>query len=245
MPFILGFVEEPQGFLKYGALFVDYFFIFDIFFNFFAATREEDGTLITRNKKIAINYMKGWFFFDLIASFPFEEVINLTVKYRTNSGPVDNQNLQLAKMMKLPRISRISRIARLFKVIKFLKKNPTLTKLKDELNISNGAVRLAKSAMMGLVIVHGVACLWFFSARLNDFSEDTWIVRLDELDSSMTRQYILSLYWSVQTVLTVGYGDIGAVTALEKWICISWMMFGVIIYAFGIGTISQVLEKVE
>ena len=81
--------------MKYGALFVDYFFIFDIFFNFFAATREEDGTLITRNKKIAINYMKGWFFFDLIASFPFEEVINLTVKYRTNSGPVDNQNLQL------------------------------------------------------------------------------------------------------------------------------------------------------
>jgi hypothetical protein len=45
--------------------------------------------------------------------------------------------------MKLPRISRISRIARLVKVVKFLKKNPTLSKLKDELNISNGALRLA------------------------------------------------------------------------------------------------------
>ena len=90
MPFILGFVEEPQGFLKYGAMFVDYFFILDIFFNFFAATREEDGTLTTKNKRIALNYLNGWFFFDLIASFPFEKVINFTVKYRTNSGPVDN-----------------------------------------------------------------------------------------------------------------------------------------------------------
>jgi hypothetical protein len=90
MPFTLGFVEEPEGFLKYGAMFVDYFFIFDIFFNFFAAFTEEDGSLVVKNKQIAINYMKGWFFFDLMASFPFEEVINFTVKYKANSGPVDN-----------------------------------------------------------------------------------------------------------------------------------------------------------
>ena len=111
-------------------------------------------------------------------------------------------------MLKLPRISRISRLARLVKVISFIKKNPSLSKLKDDLNISNGALRLAQSAMMAMVIIHGVACLWFFSARLYNFSDDTWIVRVGDQDSSTTRKYILSLYWSIQTVLTVGYGDI-------------------------------------
>ena len=141
-------------------------------------------------------------------------------------------------MLKLPRISRISRLARLVKVVTFIKTNPSLSKLKDDLNISNGALRLAQSGMMGLVIIHGVACLWFFSAQLNDFNEDTWIARKELQEASITRQYILSLYWSIQTVLTVGYGDIGAVTNLEKWISIGWMMVGVGFYSFGIGTIA-------
>lgn len=66
-------------------MFVDYFFIVDIFFNFFAAIREEDGSLDTRNKSIAISYIKGWFLFDFIASFPTEDVINIAIKY----GPTE------------------------------------------------------------------------------------------------------------------------------------------------------------
>jgi hyperpolarization activated cyclic nucleotide-gated potassium channel 1 len=43
----------------------------------------------------------------------------------------------------------------------------------------------------------------------------------------------------------VGYGDIPAVTTLEKWMSISWMMVGVGFYSYIIGTVSQVLEKMD
>ena len=31
--------------------------------------------------------------------------------------------------------------------------------------------------MLSFVIVHFVACMWYFSSKMYDFSEDTWIVR--------------------------------------------------------------------
>lgn len=47
---------------------MNYFFMTDIFLNFFTAYYDvTDNTLVVNNKFIAINYFKGWFFFDLFA----------------------------------------------------------------------------------------------------------------------------------------------------------------------------------
>ena len=99
--------------------------------------------------------------------------------------------------------------------------------------------------MLSIVIVHFVACMWFFSSKMYDFSEETWVYRKGYLERSISSKYIFSFYWSIQTVLTVGYGDIPAVTTLEKWMSISWMMVGVGFYSYIIGTVSQVLEKMD
>ena len=87
--------------------------------------------------------------------------------------------------------------------------------------------------------------MWYFSSKINDFNEDTWVYRKGYLDRSIGSKYIISFYWSIQTVLTVGYGDISSVTTLEKWMSISWMMVGVGFYSYIIGTVAQVLEKID
>jgi hypothetical protein len=69
MPFNLSFVEEPPIFLQITDRMVDIIFIVDIIVNFFSAFRE-DNVLITSNRVIANNYVRGWFIFDFIASFP-------------------------------------------------------------------------------------------------------------------------------------------------------------------------------
>jgi len=46
-------------------------------------------------------------------------------------------------LIKIPRISRLSKLARIMKVVSFLKRNPYLSKLKDDLNISNASLSLA------------------------------------------------------------------------------------------------------
>lgn len=54
-----------------------------------------------------------------------------------------------------------------------------------------------------------------------------------------------SLYWAISTVLTVGYGDIHAVTNIERIISVLWMMIGVFFYSFTIGTLTSVLGKID
>ena len=69
MPFNLSFVDDASLLLEISDRTVDFFFIMDIIVNFFSAYRE-DNLLVTSNKKIAKNYIHGWFIFDFVASFP-------------------------------------------------------------------------------------------------------------------------------------------------------------------------------
>jgi len=51
-------------------------------------------------------------------------------------------------------------------------------------------------------------------------------------------KYITSLYWSIQTLTTVGYGDVSAVTVPEQILAILWMIIGVGFYSLTISNIS-------
>lgn len=53
--------------------------------------------------------------------------------------------------------------------------------------------------------------------------------------------YITSVYWTVQTITTVGFGDIPAVTVSEKIIAIGWMIVGVGFYSFTNGNLSSIM----
>jgi len=54
-------------------LFIDFLFIFDIFVNFICAYEDEEtGILVVSLRKISTNYMRSWFFIDLIAVLPVQ-----------------------------------------------------------------------------------------------------------------------------------------------------------------------------
>jgi voltage-gated potassium channel Kch len=53
------------------------------------------------------------------------------------------------------------------------------------------------------------------------------------------------LYWSVQTIATVGYGDIPATTETELLMSIMWMFFGVGFFSFTIGNLSSALASMD
>jgi voltage-gated potassium channel Kch len=65
------------------------------------------------------------------------------------------------------------------------------------------------------------------------------------MDASPGFQYIYSIYWSMQTLTTVGYGDIGAITVGEKILSLIWMFFGVGFYSFTIGNLSSIIAKID
>jgi hypothetical protein len=75
MPFNLAFTDyDLDSSWYYIDTVIDFIFITDLFVNFFSAYYDEEGKLVTNNKKIATKYLKSWFIIDLIASFPFNMV---------------------------------------------------------------------------------------------------------------------------------------------------------------------------
>jgi hypothetical protein len=48
---------------------VNYFFIADILVNFFSAYYDQDNVLVTNNLYIFKNYIKGWFWIDLVSVY--------------------------------------------------------------------------------------------------------------------------------------------------------------------------------
>ena len=94
-------------------------------------------------------------------------------------------------------------------------------------------------------MIHLVACFWYLIAKIDDFDEDTWVVRMHMQDDDNFTLYITSIYWTVQTITTVGFGDIPAVTVMEKIIAIGWMIVGVGFYSFTNGNLSSIMAQMD
>ena len=74
LPYRLAFYEEDTSKAWMIAwLLINFLFFLDIFVTFFTSiTDKETNVEIFDHKKIAINYLKGWFFIDIISCVPFD-----------------------------------------------------------------------------------------------------------------------------------------------------------------------------
>jgi voltage-gated potassium channel len=79
-----------------------------------------------------------------------------------------------------------------------------------------------------LLAAHWLACGW---------------IALNETRTNIGAEYITSLYWCMQTITTVGYGDVIPPTVQHKIYAMLVMLFGVGVYGFVIGNIANILLK--
>jgi hypothetical protein len=218
---------------------LDALFIFDLHVNFTSALELEDGEVDVRFKNIALKYIKGWFFLDIIACIPFQ----LLELISPNSGSGGyNKLLRLAR---LPRLYRLLRIFRVFKTSKLFKGSKSIQGVVKMIKMNTGVMKLIKVAGATLLLVHLMTCFWFLFAKFQDFKYDTWVVRINILDENYWHQYLWSVYWTLQTLTTVGFGDIGSVTDIEMFACCVWMIFGVGFYSFIIGNLSSIMNDID
>jgi hypothetical protein len=53
--------------------------------------------------------------------------------------------------------------------------------------------------------------------------------------------YVTSFYFTVTTIMTVGYGDITAISLMERLLCILLMLIGVVAFSYATGSISSII----
>lgn len=133
----------------------------------------------------------------------------------------------------------------MLKFLRVLKQFAAYYELIGTLNISAGIIRMVQVLSLQFFSVHLMACFWFLSATFEDNIFNTWVGARGIVDATRTEQYIQSLYWSFQTVTTVGYGDFSISTTTEFMIAIWWIFWAIIFYTFIIGNVSSIIEGMD
>ena len=86
-PYTLAFPNTQDDDKSFGYFlnFIDIMFYIDLFATFFKAYQREDFAMEHDLKNVAVNYIKGWFFLDLISVLPFDVAIVKSTLYRSLS----------------------------------------------------------------------------------------------------------------------------------------------------------------
>ena len=89
------------------------------------------------------------------------------------------------------------------------------------------------------------AFIRIFIARFDETSKENWIYSKDYVDLEDYKLYVTSFYFSVTTIVTVGYGDITAISAGEKIMCVFLMIIGVVAFSFATGALSSIITNYD
>lgn len=90
--------------------------------------------------------------------------------------------------------------------------------------------------------------MFFLFARVERILSPNQYVWIDKLGASMmdvewVDEYVMSLYWSVVTMITVGYGDVTPVNTSERLFVIFVMLISCGVFAYSLSCIGRIVEE--
>ena len=215
--------------------FIDIIFIFDFIISFFVAYLNFDEVLIFDFKLIVSHYLKTWFYIDLISAIPFQTIFTIFNNKCKDQGylvhPLYGKNFYYLFIL-----------LRLLKIFKIISHNKYLEKLSDELSkyqFYNKYGNLIISLFTFFISLHIVACIFIFIGK-NDYPN--WIDHFNYNYKDFHELYLISIYFMIETLTTVGYGDISFISIREKIFGLFMEVIGICFYSWALTQISNYIK---
>ncbi|CAI0545108.1 unnamed protein product [Linum tenue] len=222
-PFQFAFLTYKKDTLFVIDNIVNGFFAIDLVLTFFVAYLDSQSCLLVDDpKKIAIRYICTWFVFDVSSTAPFQPV---SLLFREQSSELGFKLLNMLRLWRLRRVSSL--FARLEKDIRF---NYFWT-------------RCLKLVSVTLFAVHCAGCFNYLIADRYPDPTRTWIgaVNPNFKEDSLWNRYVTSMYWSITTLTTTGYGDLHAENPREMLFDIFYMLFNLGLTSYLIGNMTNLV----
>ncbi|KAJ0260291.1 Ankyrin repeat-containing domain-containing protein [Hirschfeldia incana] len=217
-PFEFGFLRKPRPPLSYTDNIVNGFFAIDIIMTFFVGYLDKSTYLLVDDRKlIAFKYLRSWFVLDVISTMPSEVAMKIS-----------SQSYGLFNMLRLWRLRRVGAL---------------FARLEKDRNFNYFWVRCAKLVCVTIFAVHCAACFYYLIAARHHDPAKTWIGAGNAkfAEESLWMRYVTSMYWSITTLTTVGYGDLHPVNTKEMIFDIFYMLFNLGLTAYLIGNMTNLV----
>ncbi|GBG29401.1 Potassium/sodium hyperpolarization-activated cyclic nucleotide-gated channel 1 [Hondaea fermentalgiana] len=236
IPFSISFSISPYGLWRIIEILFDVAFGVDILLNFITGyyTKRQSVQLIVMNHRMIVkNYVMTWLLVDLIAITPFDIIVTLLTTGSTVHA--ERSVASLSKLIRLVKLTRLLRLVGLYRYFKYWSDR-----------LKPGMLRLGTSLIVILLVIHLLACFFFYLSDLDPTRVDTWSdeygVRHEDLAFP---KYIASLYWSITTMTTVGYGDIVPQNEGEIFFVIIAMLISCSMFAYSVGNVASMVSAID
>ena len=219
---------------------IEFLFIIFIILQFFQ-TYQDPSTLLIINdfKYIALKYIKGWFFVDLLSIIPFELFIsssNTNLKY-----------LKIIRFLRLPKFVQTIDIKRFDNLAtSFLTKGENENALQRLMVIFNVRYffKIVRLLLMASLLAYVLGCIWYliclyiFNSRFDIGypNKNTFFTEYKIYQKTPLKKLMISCYYVLTGLTTVGYGDFNATNEYEK-------IFGITLMFLGVATFTYVMSE--
>lgn len=220
-PYEVAFLEPQMGALFLINRFIDIFFFSDMILQFFIKPVDELGRIVNNPRTIAYNYLTSWFIVDLVSVVPFDLISVLS-----NSDELgDLKAVRVIRVLRLVKLLRVFRVSRL------------LIKWQNMYSIDYNWVQLCFYGGIVITSAHWFACLYKLVQAMEATSPN-W-VQADSNNKSKSDEdtYLGGFFWAVQTISSIGYGDVGPQTTAERLFVTFGMMAGAMVFSLALGAI--------
>ncbi len=223
---------------------IDMFFVVDIVLTFFTAI-VDNHDIQTNKGKIAKNYLKGWFIPDVLSVLPTEEIVSIF----TGESATDFSKLgRTLKAIRFVRFARMAKFLKLFKNFNFNDSQNIFAAAMYSMFGNSIIMTVLPNFLVMLTLSHFFCCIWYALAIFEE-SDLNWLYYNNYQDFDIVKLYTMSLYSTIQTFSTTGYGDTLIATNIEMGFRVLIQLIGTLTYTLFSGQImdhrSRSIEREE
>ena len=231
-------------------------FFVDTFLYFWRAYRDKEGRLVFNLRRIRRRYLKTYFIPNLLSNFPatliFYCVVTYRIRYQLGNDEVDSYTILLIKLMDFFKLFRFVRVKAIMET------STVITRAKQ--NVNSQLLQLCRYTCLLVLVSHLFACVFSFVAFIEagQFTQEAllatpnWIGNWYETSyiegglnplgwGQDTDRYVLSLFLAIQSITSIGYGNIVPLTPSEWWVWCIMMLAAGIMWAYTIGGLVGVV----
>ena len=188
---------------------------------------------------------RGMFLFEFLAVFPF----NLILHSNTSLWA------RLIRLFRLPRLVKLLDQEKFNQMIKSFTGAADSSGREDKLvaqYMMMHIYRIYRLAIIALLITYFVGCLWYFlSSSLNNaedvLNRSTFNTNfnLDLNTTTDVTRLVVSCYFVLTTLSTVGYGDFYPISNIEWLVSVLIMLCGVAFFSYIMNSFIDILQNYE